>query len=169
VVSATARAVHDWLATPATIFSVAWNVLPVGGRAIRPHVWLMTTQTTPPPACTVLYDGSCPLCTQEIGFYQRAKGANALEFVDVSRTDGQIAEGLSRDQAMARFHVIDGNGNLVSGGRAFATLWLTLPGWRWAGRLFSRGAGGWLIDRAYDLFLPVRPLLQRLARRRQRP
>ncbi|WP_205944546.1 thiol-disulfide oxidoreductase DCC family protein [Pelagibius litoralis] len=119
-----------------------------------------------PPAksLTVFYDGACPLCEREIGFYRRRKGAAALHWVDVSEADdGEVAPGLFRDEAMARFHVRDEAGDIVSGGEAFARLWQALPGFRPVGRLFSLWPLTWLINGSYDYFLRFRPRLQRLA------
>ena len=42
---------------------------------------------------------------------------------------------LSRQQALARFHVRRADGRLVSGAAAFVSLWQQLPRWRWAARL----------------------------------
>lgn len=113
---------------------------------------------------TVFYDGACPLCEREIGFYRRRKGAEAICWMDVSEADdGDVAPGLSREQAMARFHVRDGAGQILSGGEAFARLWRDLPGFRLLGRLFSLRPFTWMINRSYDCFLRFRPRLQRMA------
>lgn len=126
----------------------------------------MSQTPAPCPEVTVFYDGSCPLCTAEIGFYRRRRGAERLAWVDVSACPATaLAPGLSRDQAMRRFHVADARGRLVSGGRAFAILWTALPAFAWLGRLFRARPLAWLIDRAYDHFLVWRPRLQALARR----
>ncbi len=122
------------------------------------------TENTP----TVYYDGSCPLCRREIAFYQGRAGAEDIAWVDVSaaRGNADVAPGLSKCDALARFHVRDETGRLISGGRAFAVLWRALPGFRWAGRLFLLPPLSWVIDPLYDLFLKLRPALQRLAARR---
>jgi predicted DCC family thiol-disulfide oxidoreductase YuxK len=113
----------------------------------------------------VFYDGSCPLCRREIGFYRRCDGAQALRWEDVSRVSStEIAPGLSKAQAMARFHVRREDGSIVSGGRAFAALWLALPGFRRLGMLARRNSLAWLLDWAYDRFLKIRPLIKRFAR-----
>ncbi|QCK87713.1 DUF393 domain-containing protein [Phreatobacter aquaticus] len=117
------------------------------------------------PTLTVFYDGSCPLCIREIGFYRRRQGANAVAWVDVSQAASDVAPGLSCSAAMARFHVRRPDGTLVSGGRAFAELWAVLPAFAWIGRFFRSGPLGALLDLAYRAFLPLRPRLQRLARR----
>lgn len=121
------------------------------------------------PAVTVFYDGACPLCTAEIGFYRRRRGADRLEWVDVSACPAEnVTAGLTRDQALKRFHVQDANGRLISGGQAFAVLWTALPGYSWIGKLFRLKPLRWAIDHAYDGFLKWRPRLQALAKRSTR-
>jgi predicted DCC family thiol-disulfide oxidoreductase YuxK len=120
-----------------------------------------------PRAVTVFYDGACPLCSAEIGFYRRRRGADRVEWVDVSACPKEnVTAGLTRDQALRRFHVQDADGRLISGGRAFAVLWTALPGYAWIGRLFRLRPLAWAIDRAYDGFLKWRPRLQALTRDR---
>jgi predicted DCC family thiol-disulfide oxidoreductase YuxK len=111
---------------------------------------------------TVFYDGSCPLCRREIGFYRRCKGAQTVRWEDVSLASPSELEGLSRAQAMARFQVRRADGSIVSGGRAFAALWLALPGFRPFGLLAYRNT--WLLDRAYEQFLRIRPLIRSFAK-----
>ncbi len=120
-------------------------------------------------AVEVFYDGSCPLCIREIGFYRRCKGAETINWVDVS--DPETADAipdLDRQNAMARFHVRSADGNLMSGAEAFAGLWKALPGWKTAGAV----AGAWGIRHALELgyrgFLNFRPSLQRFAGRLER-
>ena len=38
-----------------------------------------------PPALTIYYDGSCPLCRREIAFYRRLRATMRLDWVDVSQ------------------------------------------------------------------------------------
>lgn len=129
---------------------------------------MVSKAETDDAALTVFYDGSCPLCRAEIETYRRMQGADRIRWLDVSGCgDGDIAPNLDRDRAMRRFHVRRRDGTLISGGRAFAELWFQMPRLRFLGRMFRTGAGGWFLDRAYDLFLPVRPYLQRLLRKRE--
>ena len=110
---------------------------------------------------TVFYDGACPLCEREIGFYRRRRGADEVRWVDVSAAgDEEVSPGLSRCQAMARFHVRDESGRLVSGGEAFAKLWQALPGFRILGRICRLPPIPWILNWAYDRFLRIRPRLQ---------
>ena len=123
------------------------------------------------PELTVFFDGSCPLCIREIGFYRRRRGADAIAWIDVSAEPAGeagallAAPGLSRCDAMARFHVMDADGALVSGGEAFARLWAALPAFRPLGAIALTPPFRWLLNRAYDIFLTVRPALQSMARR----
>ena len=71
-------------------------------------------------ALTVFYDGSCPMCTTEIGIYRRCAGVEAVAFVDVSTNEsGTIVSGLDKATAVGRFHLRDADGTLVSGAQAF--------------------------------------------------
>ncbi len=112
---------------------------------------------------TVFFDGACPLCRKEIAFYRRRRGAKGIAWVDVSKDDpSRFAPGLDCAAALARFHVRLPEGRLVSGGLAFAELWVRLPAFRWAGLVFRRAPFRWLLEAGYELFLPLRPTLQRL-------
>ncbi len=116
---------------------------------------------------TVYFDGSCPLCRREIAFYQRRRGADAIRWVDISEIDGdEVRPGLSHQEAMARFHVEDAQGQLYSGGKAFAVLWTGLPAFRIIGRIAQVWPLSWALELGYRLFLPVRPHLQRFFRAR---
>ena len=113
------------------------------------------------PRATVFYDGACPLCRREIAFYRRRPGADRVDWVDVSETDGgDVAPGLSRASALGRFHVRDGDGRMVSGGAAFAALWSALPGFRIVGRVFRRRPLVWILEGGYRMFLKIRPRVQ---------
>ncbi len=122
----------------------------------------MTTDKTSPDHVTVFFDGQCPLCAREIGFYQRQKGAEGVKWVDVTTAPQEaLPTGLTQKDALARFHVLSAGGELVSGGQAFTTLWLSLPAFRWGGRLLQARFLAGLLEMAYRVFLPCRPLLQR--------
>lgn len=111
----------------------------------------------------VYFDGSCPLCSAEIGHYARLRGSERLCFVDVSVPGAQTGADLLHTDAMRRFHVRQANGQLLSGARAFVAIWETLPAWRPAARLARLPGVTALLDIAYRLFLSLRPLLSRLA------
>lgn len=116
---------------------------------------------------TVFYDGACPLCAAEIGYYRARRGSGTVNWVDGSACEAvEVVPGLTREGALQRFHVRTATGQVISGGRAVAVLWSSLPGLRWLGRVFRGGLPARLLDWLYDRFLPWRPRLQALARRR---
>ena len=121
------------------------------------------------PPLTVLYDGACPLCRREIGIYRGLQPSAPVCFADVSDTAQPLPPGTTREQLLARFHVRDAEGRLLSGAQAFLALWETLPGWRWLARVGRVPGAAWAMERVYRLFLRVRPALQRWASRLDRP
>jgi predicted DCC family thiol-disulfide oxidoreductase YuxK len=79
------------------------------------------------PQSVVYFDGSCPLCRAEIGYYRRSDVAQALCFIDVSKPNVELDNGLNAQQAMQRFHVRTREGQLLSGAAAFVEVWSRLP------------------------------------------
>lgn len=114
---------------------------------------------------TVYYDGSCPLCSIEIGHYAACRGAQRLRFVDVSAPGADPGPGLAQEAALRRFHVRRADGRLLSGARAFAAIWAVLPGWRLAARLAALPGVTPVLEAGYRAFLPLRPALSRIAAR----
>ncbi len=112
---------------------------------------------------TVMFDGACPLCRREISLYQSLQPLKAVQWMDVSENQAGMSP---EEQArwMARFHVRDKDGRLLSGAAAFVALWLTLPGWRWVGRIGRLPGVTPVLEVMYRGFLPLRPTLQRWAR-----
>lgn len=120
----------------------------------------MTTDAAA-PACTVYYDGACPVCAREIAHYKTRAGAERIAFVDASAEGAETGEGLSREAALARMHARLPDGTLVSGAAAFAAVWTALPGWRWLGRLVSLPGARHAAELGYRAFLRLRPLWRR--------
>jgi len=111
---------------------------------------------------TVFFDGSCPLCRAEIGYYRRRDQAGALCFVDVSKTGATTPEGITQQRAMERFHVRSGDGRVLSGAAAFVEVWTRLPKWRWAARAALLPGALAALELGYRMFLPVRPFISRV-------
>lgn len=112
---------------------------------------------------TVMYDGACPLCRWEMELYQRLIPLQEVLWLDVS----DASAGLSPpEQAryMARFHVRDTDGHLLSGAAAYVALWLTMPGWQWLGRAGRLPGVTPVLEWLYSGFLHLRPTLQRWVR-----
>lgn len=110
---------------------------------------------------TIYYDGACPLCRSEIEHYRAQDEAEALSFVDVSPAGAMPGADLSRSAALARFHVRDRSGALLSGARAFVEVWRSLPRWRWAARVASNPVVLGVLEIGYRISLRVRPWLAR--------
>ena len=114
------------------------------------------------------YDGACPLCAREIGFYRRQDGAARICWIDISGVDTlEVAPGLAREEALARFTVRDADGSLVSGGRAFTLIWKQLPRFRWLAKICEIQPFAWSLDQTYGIFLKIRPRLQAMALSRE--
>lgn len=111
---------------------------------------------------TVYFDGGCPLCQAEINHYRKQEGAEEICFRDLSIFEEMLAGDLTKEQAMERFHVRGKDGLLLSGAAAFVAIWSTLPRWKWAARLAALPGILMLLEIAYRLFLPVRPILSSL-------
>lgn len=105
---------------------------------------------------TVYYDGGCPVCRREIGFYARRTGG-AVSYCDVA-VEACPAPDLDRGAALRRLHVRLPDGALVSGAAAFLALWRATPGFRLPGRLLSAPPVVAVLDVAYGGFLTLRRL-----------
>lgn len=104
-------------------------------------------------APVVFYDGACPLCSREVAHYRRQRGADRLEWVDVTRDETRLAAyGLQRETVMARFHVLDATGRWQTGAWGFAEIWSHLPAYRWLAHMLCLLRLLPLLDRAYAHF-----------------
>ncbi len=117
---------------------------------------------------SVFYDGACPICTREINYYEKLDSNRNVNWVDITKTDKEmITSGLTKSQALARFHIMAEDGRLYSGGTAFAKLWTQLPYFKYLGYLFQYPPMSWILDIVYVIFLRVRPAIQSLFQQKQ--
>jgi predicted DCC family thiol-disulfide oxidoreductase YuxK len=115
------------------------------------------------PALTVFFDGACPLCAREIAMYRKCRGADRMRWIDVATAPAEVLpEALTREQVLARFHLQDGHGRIVSGAEAFAILWSALPAFRFLGWVFRRPVMTAILERLYVSFLKHRPRISRI-------
>jgi predicted DCC family thiol-disulfide oxidoreductase YuxK len=112
-------------------------------------------------ALTVWYDGDCPICTAEIGLMRRLDRDRAIEFVDLSLPGVCPTD---REARLARLHAQPRGGPMVAGAAAFVAMWRVLPALRPLAGLASPPPVLWLLERAYLLFLGLRPTLQAIVR-----
>lgn len=84
------------------------------------------------PAIDVFYDGGCPVCRIEVGYYSRIDRAGAVRWVDIEALDdAELPAGTTRQELLGRFHVRDlADGHWHVGVDAFARIWRVLPVWR---------------------------------------
>ncbi|MBO6639408.1 MAG: DUF393 domain-containing protein [Roseitalea sp.] len=84
------------------------------------------------PAIDVFYDGGCPICRLEVGYYSRIDRAGAVRWIDIEALDdGDLPAGKTRNALLGRFHVRDlADGRWHVGVDAFARIWRVLPVWR---------------------------------------
>lgn len=111
---------------------------------------------------TVWYDGACPLCVREIALMRRLAPGGQVIFINV--VEEPAACPLSPVAMLARFHARDSDGRMYSGAAAFAALWRVIPVLRPLGLAARNPAILALLERAYAVFLRIRPGLQRRAR-----
>jgi len=109
------------------------------------------------PALTVWYDGDCPICAREIGFYRRRAGAAAIRWVNLRDAGGPLPPGSSREAALGRLNVQRPDGTLHDGVQAFRALWSALPALRWAAVLTRPRPMQQLLAIGYAAFLRWRP------------
>ena len=109
-----------------------------------------------PEQLVVWHDGGCPLCRKEIALMRRLDSNGSIRFVDARSADSCP---VSRDELLARFHAME-NGNLLSGAAAFAAMWRAIPLLRPLGLLARSSLVLSLLERAYRMFLRVRPRIQ---------
>lgn len=80
-----------------------------------------------------------------------------IEFIDAADPNANCP--LEREQLLARLHALE-NGKLLSGARAFAAMWRSIP-LLWPLGMMARMPGAdRMLNWAYGRFLSVRPRLQ---------
>ena len=113
---------------------------------------------------TVFYDGACPLCRREISFLRRMDKHERVAFEDISPPDAAEYCPIPQKKLLARFHVRDTDGRMIDGAEAFTRLYSEFPGFGWVRPIGRFGPSRWLLNRLYDVFLFIRPGIQRLFR-----
>lgn len=110
----------------------------------------------------VFYDGSCPICQREIRMYQKFRGSDGIDWINIlSLKPDDLPNNLSREDALNRLHVRDTKGDIHSGAAAFVQIWQHLPTLRFLGKVFLLPTMTRILDWSYRRFLKVRPVLQR--------
>jgi uncharacterized protein len=103
--------------------------------------------------CDVWFNGECPVCSYEIGSYEKLarKRALPLRFHDSTRLDGPLAAyGLRREHLERRLYLLDEQRRLISGFGAVLALWARMPGYHRLGRICSLPPLRALCEALYD-------------------
>ncbi len=86
-----------------------------------------------------------------------------MSWIDVATAPVEnLPEALTHAQVLARFHLQDGHGRIVSGAEAFALLWSALPAFHVLGWVFRRPVMTAMLERLYVSFLKHRPRISRI-------
>ena len=99
------------------------------------------------------------MCRREIAWYRGKRGADRIDWVDVSG-DGELAvpHGLTRDDLMLRFTVQRRDGVTARGAAGFVAVWRALPGTASFAKLADNVVVVGVAEILYRLMLKVRPL-----------
>jgi predicted DCC family thiol-disulfide oxidoreductase YuxK len=101
----------------------------------------------------MFYDGGCPLCRREVEHYRRLDRVRRVRWIDISlQRDSLEPFCLTESTAMARLHVLDGEGQMQTGAAAFVALWSELPYYRWLARFIRSFRLVPLLERLYSPF-----------------
>ena len=105
----------------------------------------------------MFYDGGCPLCRREVDHYRRLDKTHRVRWQDIAQAVSELEQrGIRAQDALARLHVIDRNGDLQTGAWAFAAVWDELPGYHWIARVLRGLHLIPVIDFVYRGFAPWR-------------
>ena len=106
---------------------------------------------------TIFYDGSCKVCSTEIGLYRKISRPGSLEFVDASDLYFTGDDrGIDRDSALNLLQARSSNGKLYSGVEAFTQIWSRTPRLAWLAKIANTRLFRRVLTFGYRLFLTWR-------------
>ena len=84
----------------------------------------------------VFYDDACPLCSKEINHYRKLEAYHPIQWVPLHKEKNIVEDfGFSNNALLERLHVVRGDGVVVTGASAFATIWYSIKCYHWLGKL----------------------------------
>jgi len=87
---------------------------------------------------SVFFDGKCNLCSKEINYYQRIAPKNTFNWVDITKTPGELDKfEIKLSDGLRLMHVADSNGNIFTGVDAFIIMWKQIKYWNFLGLFVS--------------------------------
>ena len=110
----------------------------------------------------VFYDGGCHVCSREIAAYKKMDPSREIHWTDLNGGHTRfIAEGVTRESALRRFHVLTPEGTILVGVDAFHALWTILPATKRLATLLNNKHVRQMIKPFYELFASVRWIFRR--------
>ena len=87
---------------------------------------------------SVFFDGKCNLCSKEINYYQRIAPKNTFNWVDITKTPGELDKfEIKLSDGLRLMHVADSKGNIFTGVDAFIIMWKQIKYWKFLGLFVS--------------------------------
>ncbi len=91
-----------------------------------------------PSVISVFFDGKCNLCSKEINYYQRIAPKNTFNWVDITKTPGELDKfEIKLSDGLRLMHVADSRGNIFTGVDAFIIMWKQIKYWKFLGLFVS--------------------------------
>ena len=91
-----------------------------------------------PSVISVFFDGKCNLCSKEIDYYQRIAPKNTFNWVDITKTPGELDKfEIKLSDGLRLMHVADSRGNIFTGVDAFIIMWKQIKYWKFLGLFVS--------------------------------
>jgi len=91
-----------------------------------------------PSVISVFFDGKCNLCSKEINYYQRIAPKNTFNWVDITKTPGELDRfEIKLSDGLRLMHVADSRGNIFTGVDAFIIMWKQIKYWKFLGLFVS--------------------------------
>ena len=103
----------------------------------------------------VYYNGACPVCRAGINSQRKrmSRWEVDVEWIDIHTRPDRLEEiAAEQEFVRERLHVLDSDGNLAIGEKAFAALWQKTPKQRWLARLVSLPGVRTLARWSYNAF-----------------
>ena len=101
----------------------------------------------------VFYDDKCPLCSKEINHYRKLKTLHPIRWVPIYQEEEIIQQyGFIKQDLLERLHVVRGDGVVVTGASAFATIWHAIKIYRPVGTIVYKLHLIPVLDIAYHHF-----------------
>jgi len=87
---------------------------------------------------SVFFDGKCNLCSKEIDYYQRIAPKNTFNWVDITKTPGELDKfEIKLSEGLKLMHVADNDNNILIGVDAFIIMWKQIKYWKFLGLFVS--------------------------------